>query len=121
MSDNEPKDNKLTWHWLAVAISVGLLIYNYFSMWDMMSTVILLVLVLILVGFTLAEGKGDEREIYHRLLASRAGFLVGLLILSLGILDEVIINHQPAIWLIYGLAGMVLGKVVGLIWGRVKH
>ncbi len=121
MTHNDTTDKKLIGLWLAAILSAGLLAYNYFSMWDMMSTVVLLVLVLVLVGFTAAEGKGDEREVFLRLLASRFGFLVGLLVLTVGVVIEVIIYHQPAVWLIYALAGMVLGKIIGLIWGRLKH
>lgn len=107
---------------LAVALlTLGLLTYNWFSMWDMMSTVVLLVVVVIVAGVTLAEGHGDEREVYHRLLASRAGFVAGLVILSLGTLVEVVVRHEPATWLVYALSGMTLGKVIGLIYSRLKH
>lgn len=102
------------------AVSLGLLVYNYLAMWNMGSTVCLLIVVLIIAGVTLAEGRGDEREVYHRLLASRTGFVIGLVLLSAGLIDEVL-EHRLDPWLVYALAGMVLGKTIGLAWGRVKH
>lgn len=121
MSEYEPRDSKLIWLWLFGLTSLGLLAYNYFSMWDMMSTVVLLVLVLVIVGLTLQEGTGDEREAHLKLLASRIGFMVGLVILSWATVVEVVVNHQSAPWLVYALAGMTLGKIIGLIYGRLKH
>ena len=121
MQEMNARDSKIYWLWLAAIVTFSLLVYNYFSMWDMMSTVLLLIVVLVLGGFTLAEGQGDEREVYHRLLASRIGFLIGLGVLSLAAVYEIIINHRSATWLIYALTAMTGGKIIGLIWGRLKH
>ena len=121
MQEQESKDKKILWLYFAGAVSLALLVYNLLSMWDMMSTVVLLVLSLVVIGLTLAEGKGDEREVYNRLFASRVGFMVGLVILSYATIVEVIGKHQSAPWLIYALSGMTLGKIIGLIYGRLKH
>ncbi len=121
MEPRAPRDANLSLLSLALVVSLGLLVYNYLSMWDMASTVVLLVVVLALFGFTLAEGRGDEREVYHRLVASRVGFLVGLAVLTVGTAVRVLVWHEDATWLIYALASMSLAKIFGLIYGRLKY
>ena len=74
---------------------------------------------LIVLAFALAEGRGDERDALHRYLASRAAFLLGLVVLAAGTLWET--YHQVLDpWLIGALAAMTLGKLIGLLYARLK-
>lgn len=74
---------------------------------------------LILLAVGLAEGKGDERAVLHRHLASRAAFLLGLAVLSVGTLWQTY-RHAIDPWLIGALGAMTLGKIIGLLYGRLK-
>ena len=84
----------------------------------------LLVGIVLLFGlFTLfvwRERAGDEREIMHRMLADRIGFLAGSATLMLGIIVESF-KHELSDWLLLALGVMVLAKIFGSIYGRLKH
>ena len=75
---------------------------------------------LIVLAFALAEGRGDERAVLHRYLASRAAFLLGLAVLALGTLWQTY-THSLDPWLLGALIAVTLGKIVGLLYGRYIH
>lgn len=75
---------------------------------------------LIVLGFALAEGRGDERAVLHRYLASRAGFLLALSVLAVGTLWQTY-RHALDPWLVAALVAATLGKIIGLIYGRTRH
>ncbi len=75
---------------------------------------------LVVLAFGLAEGRGDERAALHRYMASRAAFLLALLVLAAGTLWQTY-THSLDPWLIGALVAATLGKIVGLIYGRYKH
>lgn len=66
------------------------------------------------------EHSRDERESLHRMIAGRFAFLVGSGILVLGILVQSI-THTVDPWLVYALVGMIIGKIVGLLYGQKKY
>lgn len=74
---------------------------------------------LIVLALGLAEGKGDERDALHRHLASRAAFLLGLAVLAVGTLWQTY-THSLDPWLIGALVAVTFGKILGLIYGRLK-
>lgn len=55
------------------------------------------------------EGAADEREALHRARAGRFAFLVGSLLLTLGIVAQAW-NHNVDPWLVYALIAMILAK-----------
>lgn len=74
---------------------------------------------LIVLALALAEGRGDERAALHRYLASRAAFLLGLTVLAAGTLWQTY-THALDPWLIGALGAMTLGKIIGLLYARLK-
>lgn len=66
------------------------------------------------------EQVRDEREGLHRMIAGRFAFLVGSSILVIGIIAQAL-DHASDPWLIYALVGMLIAKILGLIYGHSKH
>ena len=89
---------------------------------DMMIISILLCLVSLFSIFTIfiwREKRGDEREEFHRLFADRLAFLAGSGVLIIGVVIQEL-NHTLDRWLVTALVVMILGKVIGLIYGKKK-
>jgi len=84
----------------------------------------LLVGIVLLFGlfalFVWREKAEDEREIMHRMFADRIGFLAGSATLMLGIIIESL-RHNLSDWLLIALGTMVLAKIFGSIYGKLKH
>ena len=66
------------------------------------------------------EKAADERENLHRLQAGRISFLIGSSILVLGIIVQSL-RHDIDIWLILGLLGMVITKILSRIYSQIKQ
>ncbi|MDP3899633.1 MAG: hypothetical protein Q8Q23_00975 [bacterium] len=106
-------------------IALLIIILNPFHFWmPSMLTYTLLISLLVIFGvfaaFIWREKSNDERENLHKLMAGRFAFLVGVGILVVAVIIEDI-NSQIDIWLIIALGGMILAKVSGLLYGRLKH
>lgn len=67
--------------------------------------------------FLFRSRSHDEREQLHLFVASRIGFLLGAGVLTVAIVLQKI-AHQDVAWLILSLAGMVLGKIIGLLYAQ---
>ena len=65
------------------------------------------------------EAGADEREDYHRLLAARVAYLVGSGVLIAGILVQSVAGDVDR-WLVYALLGMVIAKIGGSVWTRLR-
>ncbi|MDX1608243.1 MAG: hypothetical protein R3251_03480 [Candidatus Spechtbacterales bacterium] len=78
------------------------------------------VLVSIFSSFVWKESARDEREQLHKMIAGRFGYLAGMATLLLGIIIESIDSH-PSPWLISAVAAMVLGKIFGAHWAKLKR
>lgn len=81
---------------------------------------LVVVVAMIVFALTFKEAGGDEREVHHRLLASRFAFRLGLTVLSIGVVYQTL-THQLDAWLVGTLAAMTIGKIIGLTYGRYKH
>ena len=77
----------------------------------------MVVLYLAFAIFFWREGRGDEREQFHRLFADRIAYLAGSAFLLVGIVISEL-AHALDPWLIFALALMVIAKIVGLIYGK---
>ena len=75
----------------------------------------LLALFCIFAIFILRESVADEREASHRMLAARAAFLAGSLVLVLGIILEGR-THAVDPWLVGALVCMVVAKLCTRIY-----
>jgi len=98
---------------------------NPFMLW-MPSTVIymlvggLIFVFVIFAGLVWREKGRDEREKLHKMIAGRIGYLVGVGVLVVGIAVQTITSH-PDPWLVSALAAMVIAKLFGLLYGRIKQ
>ncbi len=108
-----------------VLITVLVLLINPLHIWMPNAfTMSLLGVALVVFGiftvFMLREQPQDEREALHRLLAGRIAFLIGAGILMMGIVIQMF-AHQLDIWLPATLGGMVLAKIVGLVYSKFRN
>lgn len=102
-----------------IALLSGFLIFgrmDAMSMPQMLGVSAFLVLYTVAMSLVGEGVKQDEREILHRNLANRAGLVAGLIILSLGALCQLFINHKIDYWLLAGLIVINLTKIVSLIY-----
>ena len=85
--------------------------------------VLMVAVILIFVlfsSFVWKEKAHDERDELHKMIAGRIGYLAGVGILIVGVIIETL-TSQVDPWLIIALGVMVLAKLAGLIYGRVRH
>lgn len=85
-----------------------------------MIVVVLIAIFGMFIAVVWKEQVRDEREGLHRMLAGRFAFLVGSSILVIGIIAQAL-RHASDPWLIYALVGMLIAKILGLIYGYSKH
>lgn len=107
---------------LIVLLILSLNPFNIF-MPTMLQTTLIYILVIVFGAFALfvwREKIRDEREGYHRLVAGRWAFLIGALILVVGIVIQHLQEGHIDPWLSVTLGGMVLAKVGGLVYSRYK-
>ena len=67
----------------------------------------------------LLEQGGDERELAHRALAGRVGFLIGAGLLLLGMVLQAF-HGGVDLWLVIALCGMVAGKAIARIYASER-
>jgi hypothetical protein len=102
---------------LAIAILIVLILValvNPFMLWmptmlQMTALVVIAALVVAYAGFILAERGGDEREVAHRAAAGRAGFIIGIVVLTAALLAQ---GFERAIdpWIATALSAMLVAK-----------
>jgi len=80
----------------------------------------LFVLVTLFTGFVWREQANDEREELHRFISARFAYLVGVAILTVGILLQSI-TRVPDVWLVATLAAMILAKLAGHFYSRTTR
>jgi hypothetical protein len=111
---------------VSVALIILLILFlNPFHFWMPNGLLMVMMFVLIVVfsifaSFVWRENARDEREVFHRMIASRIAFLVGSAILVIGIVAQGL-RHSVDFWLVLTLALMIFAKIVGLAYSRVKH
>lgn len=108
-----------------VLIILLILFLNPFHFWMPNALLMMMVLGLLIVfalfaGFIWKENVRDEREGFHRMLAGRIAFLMGAATLVLGIIIQSF-QHILDPWLVIALGIMILAKIIGLTYGRIKH
>lgn len=110
---------------LSVGVGLLVLLFVIFNPWNVFMPdyavmgllVGAVVLYLAFAALLWREGRGDEREQYHRLIADRMAFLAGSAVLLIAIVAEELAGALDP-WLVFGLAAMVLAKIAGLIYGK---
>lgn len=81
---------------------------------------LLIILFIIFAAMLWKERPTDEREQLHTLIASRFAYFAGVTVLTIAI----IIQHaQRSIdpWLIIAICIMLLAKIIGLLYGHLRH
>lgn len=80
----------------------------------------LIVLFIVFAGFLWRETPGDEREQLHKFIASRFAYFAAIAALITGVVLQ---SFQGQIdpWLIYAICIALLAKILGLIYGHIKH
>jgi len=101
------------------------LLLNPLDFWmpDSMHMVILVGLVVVFSLFALfiyREKAKDEREVLHRFIAGRFAYLIGTTTLVIGIVFETL-NHRYNTWLLLTLGIMILAKIAGVLYGKMKY
>lgn len=102
-----------------IALLSGFLVFGRseaMSMPQMLGVSAFLVLYTVAMSLVGEGVNQDEREILHRNLSNRAGLIAGLVILSIGALCQLFINHKVDYWLLAGLIVINLTKIVSLIY-----
>jgi hypothetical protein len=66
------------------------------------------------------ETAADERENLHRLNAGRASFLIGSVVLVIGIAIQAL-DHNVDPWLVYALIAMVASKLASRIISQWRN
>ena len=107
-----------------ILIILLVVILNPFKIWmpDMMHVAVLIAVFAVFIIFSifiLREKVIDEREGVHRMIASRAGFLSGAIIMIVGIIVQGFHGAVDA-WLILSLVVMVLAKIAARLYGDFK-
>jgi heme A synthase len=86
-----------------------------------MAVILGLSLIFILfASFIWKEKVKDEREIMHRYIASRFAYITAVVLMTVGVIAKSL-QHEYDRWLIFTLLFVVLAKVIGLIYGHIKH
>lgn len=81
---------------------------------------LLVILFVIFAGMLWREHPSDEREQLHTFIASRFAYFAGVAIITIAIIIE---HAQGAIdpWLIIAICAMLLAKILGLLYGHIRH
>ncbi len=82
--------------------------------------IVMTVLFTLFAGFIWKEHARDERDELHKMIAARMGYLLGAGVLVLGLISQSLFSH-PDPWLIIALVAMVLGKLMGRHYSRLRH
>ena len=86
----------------------------------MMLMPVLVVVFVVFASFVWKESSRDEREGLHKMMAGKFAFLAGAGALIIGIIVQSL-QHNLDGWLVFVLGAMILAKIVGLIYGRIKY
>lgn len=117
---------KLIKYYLALLVLLGLITgfllkgdSDSMSMPQMISVSVFLGIYVVAMSL-IGEGKAeDERAMQHRYVSNRLALIAGTIILSAGVLIQ-LFNHNLDYWLLAGLIGINLTKIITLIYSENK-
>ncbi len=81
---------------------------------------ILILLFVIFTSFLWKETPGDERSELHKFIASRFAYFAAITTLIVGIVIQSF-HGEIDPWLIIVICIALLAKILGLIYGHIKH
>lgn len=107
---------------LVVLLVIAINPFHIFMPTPLMMTVVVgaAILALLFVSFIWREKTQDEREEYHRLLASRTAYLSGAAVLLVAMIVQVATTGHIDGWLAVSLGVMVIAKLGAHIYSRAK-
>ncbi|MBI2475770.1 MAG: hypothetical protein HYV67_00825 [Candidatus Taylorbacteria bacterium] len=120
------KNNLIQEIGVSLALIILLVLFlNPFGFWMPNAFLMMMVLGLIVVFFVFAsfvwrENARDEREGLHKMMAGRVAFLAGTATLVIAIIVQSF-RHELDFWLVLTLGIMILAKITGLLYGRIKY
>ncbi len=108
-----------------VLVVLLVLFLNPFKFWMPNAILIMMVSILIIVfalfaSFIWRENSKDEREGLHKMMAGRVAFLVGTATLVVAIILQSF-KHELDFWLVLTLGIMILAKIIGLMYSKIKN
>lgn len=80
----------------------------------------LVVLLIIFTGLLWKETPGDEREQMHKFIASRFAYFAVIATLIIGVIFQSFKGEVDP-FLIIGICIALLAKILGLVYGHMKH
>ena len=80
----------------------------------------LIVLFIIFTGFLWKETRGDEREQMHKFIASRSAYFATITTLIVGVVVQSFKGEIDS-WIVIAICVGLLAKILGLIYGYIKH
>ncbi|MBI5356226.1 hypothetical protein HZB78_01275 [Candidatus Collierbacteria bacterium] len=80
----------------------------------------LVVLFIVFTGFLWKETPGDEREQFHKFIASRFAYFAVITTLIFGVVFQGFKGEVDP-FLIIGICIALLAKILGLIYGHIKY
>ena len=80
----------------------------------------LVVLFIVFAGFLWKEVPGDEREQFHKFIASRFAYFAVITTLITGVIFQSFKGEVDP-WLIIAICIALLATIFGLIYGYIKH
>ncbi|MGI8419451.1 MAG: hypothetical protein ACR2LN_02290 [Candidatus Levyibacteriota bacterium] len=81
---------------------------------------LLILLFVIFTSLLWKEKPGDEREQLHKYIAARFSYFAGLVVLIVSIIIESTSGEIDP-WLIITVCIMLLAKILGRVYGYMKH
>lgn len=80
----------------------------------------LIILFVIFTATIWREVPGDEREQFHKYISSRFAYFAAITTLIIAIIVQTIANKLDA-WLVIIVCVALLAKIIGFIYGKLKH
>lgn len=80
----------------------------------------MVVVFIVFATFIWKEKSADEREQVHKAVAGRWAYLIGSVILVIGIITQTL-AHALDPWLVIALVSMVVAKLAGFIYTEVNN
>ena len=104
---------------IVAVVFVLLLVFlaNPFSLWmpttlEYMTVTALVVVATIFAGLVVGEKVRDEREEELRNTSARAGYIAGIVILTLGIAIPILMGEHANPWILTALGAMVIVRFI---------
>lgn len=109
-----------------IVVLLGILFLDPFMIWMpaplfyMMSAVFVILFAMFLV-FVWRERARDEREQLHKMIAARIGYLLGIATIAGVLLLQAVVYHHADPWFVATLLIMVLGKMAGVLYSKLRY